>query len=418
MMTSDKKKAPQFYAERSASAAQRALETKSDVIPKLHRLSIIGTGMIGREHMRVIRLLGRCCIQGIYDKHEASMDQAEADLRAYVASSVGGQSTSQPMTSLKRYADLDSACDDKDVDAFMVCTPNFTHFEIFKRLIETGKPIFIEKPMATSLSDARDMLSLIENYESFVQLGMQYRYKSQYRDAFHEAKIARALGDIKTISISEYRPPFLDKVEQWNKFNCNSGGTLVEKCCHYFDLLNLMAGSEPARVFACGGQAVNFLDFEYQGQRSDIDDHAFVIIDYKNGVRASFTLNMFSQELYEELIVSGSYGRIKATESSSFKSDVSSVASLMVETEGHLAYNTADVTYPEIIERSGHHGATFFEHIAFAEQLDGIPVDSATALQGLRAMLVACAAQDSIHSGMPVDIDTYRHEHGLVAYSN
>lgn len=366
--------------------------------------------------MRVISLLGRCCIHGIYDKHEASMDQAESDLRAYVSFSIDVPPMSQPMKSPRRYADLAAVCDDKDVDAYMVCTPNFTHFEICKRLIKTGKPIFIEKPMATTLADAKDTMGLIENYGSFVQVGMQYRYKSQYRDAFHEVKAAQTLGAVKTISISEYRPPFLDKVEQWNKFNCNSGGTLVEKCCHYFDLLNLMADSEPARVFACGGQAVNFLDFEYLGKKSDIDDHAFVIVQYENGVRASFTLNMFSQELYEELIVSGNRGRIKTTESSSFQSGASSTASLMVETKGHPAYTPRDVTYPDVIERSGHQGATFFEHIAFADQLDGIPVDSATPLQGLRAMLVACAAQDSICSGMPVDMANYKRDHGLVAW--
>lgn len=419
-MISHKNTAMKFYAELSAPIAQRIV---GDILlakanPKPHRLLIIGTGMIGREHMRVISLLGRCCLHGIYDKHEASMDEAEADLRSYLSTHLQASPAAQPpssnaSSSLKRYADLASACADEDVDAFMVCTPNFTHFEIFQQLLKTGKPIFIEKPMATNLDDAREMMKLIGSYGSFVQLGMQYRYKSQYRDAFHEVKIQQALGDIKTISMSEYRPPFLDKVEQWNKFNCNSGGTLVEKCCHYFDLLNLMADSEPARVFASGGQAVNFLDFEYQGKKSDIDDHAFVIIDYKNGVRASFTLNMFSQELYEELIVSGEKGRIKATESSSFKSGNSSTATLMVEVDGHPAYDPVEVTYPEIIERSGHHGATFFEHIAFADQLDGIDVDSATPLQGLRAMLLASAAQESMRRGAPVEIDAYNVEHGL-----
>ncbi|MFL2495511.1 MAG: Gfo/Idh/MocA family oxidoreductase [Porticoccaceae bacterium] len=95
----------------------------------------------------------------------------------------------------------------------------------------------------------------------FVQLGLQYRYKSQYVEALHELKQRKSLGSLKTISVSEHRPPFLDKVDQWNKFNQNTGGTLVEKCCHYFDLMNLMADAAPIRVYASGGQAVNFADF-------------------------------------------------------------------------------------------------------------------------------------------------------------
>ena len=94
-------------------------------------------------------------------------------------------------------------------------------------------------------------------------------------------------------------------MKEWNKFAVYSGGTLVEKCCHYFDLMNRIAASLPARVFASGGRAVNFKDFSYEGQALDIDDHALVIVEYENGVRGQFTLNMFSEELYEGLAVSG-----------------------------------------------------------------------------------------------------------------
>ena len=62
--------------------------------------------------------------------------------------------------------------------------------------------------------------------------------------------------------MSEYRPPFLDKVEQWNKFNEFSGGTFVEKCCHYFDLINLLAEGQP-EMFSPAGDKRNFLNFMY-----------------------------------------------------------------------------------------------------------------------------------------------------------
>ena len=75
-----------------------------------------------------------------------------------------------------------------------------------------------------------------------------------------------AIGEIKTISILEHRIPFLDKVNQWNKFSKYSGGTLVEKCCHYFDLMNLFAQSRPVSVFASGSMAVNFIEFEGTGR--------------------------------------------------------------------------------------------------------------------------------------------------------
>ena len=58
----------------------------------------------------------------------------------------------------------------------------------------------------------------------------------------------RATGGIKMLTIREHRFPFLEKVGDWNRFNRNTGGTLVEKCCHFFDLMRLILQDEPVRV--------------------------------------------------------------------------------------------------------------------------------------------------------------------------
>ena len=189
-----------------------------------HALAIIGTGTIGQEHMYVATLLGRTRVHGIYDSQPQSMDSAEKNFKTY------------SNHSLIRYADLGAACSDPEVDALMICTPNHTHMAILDVAMASGKPILLEKPMATDLVDAAKIVALDDGYASFIQIGLQYRYKAQYIEAFHEVRARASIGVIKTISMSEYRPPFLDKVGQWNKFNQNSGGTLVEKCCHYFDL--------------------------------------------------------------------------------------------------------------------------------------------------------------------------------------
>ena len=257
--------------------------------PPKFKLVIIGTGTIGQEHMRVAAMLGRARVYGIFDTQIHSLDSAEENFKKFSTDT------------LVRYPDLHSACNDREVDALMICTPNYTHFEILRIAIKSGKAIFLEKPMATDLQDAAATEAMARDYSSFIQIGLQYRYKAQYVEAFHEALDRASLGEIKTISLSEYRPPFLDKVEQWNKFNITSGGTLVEKCCHYFDLINLLAQSQPVKVYASGGQAVNFIDLQRHGKKSDIDDHAFVVIDYANGTRANFTLNMFCHEFSPQI---------------------------------------------------------------------------------------------------------------------
>jgi predicted dehydrogenase len=343
-------------------------------------------------------------VQGIVDPFNGSIEWAQSDWALL---------SSQP---LQVYADLREACLDSAVDAIVICSPNHTHYNVLQMVCESGKPILLEKPMATTLADAMEILRLAREYPSVIQLGMQYRFKAQYAEALSEIQASASLGPVKTIAMSEYRPPFLDKVNQWNKFNRHSGGTLVEKCCHYFDLINVIAASRPKKIYASGGRGVNFLDFEWQGVPSDIDDHAMVIIDYDNGIRASFTLNMFCQELYEELVVVGEYGRLVASEQASFHPDTPSEARLQIEVPGHPAYRPQPVAYPPWIEETGHYGATFFEHIAFHRQLAGERVDAATPEQALWSLIVASAAQHSMAIGQAVDIASFCAEEGVGAF--
>lgn len=371
----------------------------------IYKIVVIGTGTIGQEHMRVAALLGRAQVHGIYDTQTHSMDVAEANFK---------QCSDVPLV---RYENLESACNDSATDALFICTPNHTHFDILQVAIKSGKPIFLEKPMATDLQDAAATVAIDDAYPSFIQIGLQYRYKAQYIEAFYEALSRQSLGEVKMIAVSEYRPPFLDKVGQWNKFNANSGGTLVEKCCHYFDLINLMAQARPTRVYASGGRAVNFTDFEYEGRASDIDDHAFVVIDYANGTRANFTLNMFCPDFSEEMVVTGTQGRLVATEVFNFHhQQQGSKATVAIESGEHGASKKTDVTYAALIEQSGHHGATYYEHSAFMDQLEGLSVDAATCRQGLWSMIVASAAQASMASGQAVDIKQFMMANNLADY--
>lgn len=52
---------------------------------------------------------------------------------------------------------------------------------------------------------------------------------------------------------------FRIEVDNWNRFTANTGGTLVEKCCHFFDLMRRITGCNPLRVFATGGQVIRRL---------------------------------------------------------------------------------------------------------------------------------------------------------------
>ena len=305
--------------------------------------------------------------------------------------------------SLHRYASIAELCSDPDIDAVMISTPNYTHIEVIREVVKYKKHILLEKPMATTVKDAWEIWNLAKNYPAVFQIGLQYRYKSIYREAIYEAQKRKTVGDIRTISISEQRIPFLDKVNQWNKFNAYSGGTLVEKCCHYFDLFNLFAASRPKAVYAVGSQAVNYSDFSYQGEASDILDNAFVIIEYENGVKGNFNLCMFAPMFFEELTLCGTNGRLHAQEKQDFSARRGLTSELSIAcNDGQPARNT-ETFYPAVIEEIGHHGATYFEHVRFIENIKGIENDSASVEEGFWAVVVGAAAQESIATGQRVE---------------
>ena len=241
-----------------------------------YRFNCIGTGTMGQEHIRVTHFEGRATINGVYDPEQLSIDNAKAAHAEYC---------DEPLTV---YSSVEEACNDPAADGIIICTPNHTHIDVVRVAAESGKHILIEKPVATTVADAYEITEIAASYGGIFQVGLQYRYKAIYREAIHEALERGTLGEIKTIGMVEHRMPFLDKIGQWNKFARYSGGTLVEKCCHYFDLINLFAQSRPKSVYASGSMAVNFKNFENPEGKSDILDNAMVVIDYENGVRASF----------------------------------------------------------------------------------------------------------------------------------
>lgn len=364
------------------------------------KVNVIGAGVNGQEHMRVTEYEGRAAVHGIYDPNAGSAQAAEAMMR-----NIGKE--------IEVYSDLQAACTDPAVDALIISTPNYTHIDIVETAVKAGKHILLEKPMATTVTDATRILELANASEKIFQIGLQYRYKSIFRESIYEALNRRSLGSIQTISIQEHRISFLDKVGQWNKFSRFSGGTLVEKCCHYFDLFNLFAASKPVRVMASGSQAVNYKDFLHDGKCADILDNAFVIVEYANGVRACFSICMFAPLFYEELVLCGAEGRLKAWERQDFIGKG--------ELECGLELNLGDLAparytaphYPAHIEEAGHHGATFFEHLNFVDNMLGKSTDTATVEDGFWSVVVGAAAEEAVKSGEPIKIDRFLKNWGV-----
>lgn len=357
------------------------------------KFNIIGTGIMGQEHIRLTHAEGRAEVHGVYDPNPGSIEAAKSNLAMVANGKV-------PVV----YDTLEAACNDPEADALIICTPNYSHIDVVRVAAKSGKHILLEKPMATTIKDAAEIASIAKNYKGVFQIGLQYRYKAMYVEAIYEGLERKTIGNIKMIHLMEHRLPFLDKVNQWNKFSKFSGGTLVEKCCHYFDLMNLFAQSKPKEVYATGSMAVNFKEFEYKNEKSDILDNALVNVTYENGVIGSFNLCMFAPVTYEEIVLCGDEGRIKAYECEDYLPGGRLKTKMEVMCGEGKPSRFSEPVYPTYIESGGHNGATYYEHINFIENIKGVKTNTATVEDGFWSIVVGAAAEESAKSGKTVKI--------------
>jgi len=262
------------------------------------RYGIIGTGMMGCEHIRNLAAMDDVEITAVADPNE--------EPRGWAVKACGDR------FSPRVHEDYNDLLDADDVDALVVASPNFTHIDVMRDIFRTDKHVMLEKPMSTTLADAIEIDRAAEKHQGIVWIGLEYRYIATIAALIQHLP---EVGDVKMCAIREHRFPFLKKVGDWNRFNRNTGGTLVEKCCHFFDLMNQVVPGRPVRALASGAQSVNHLDEVYNGEVPDILDNAYVIVEYDSGARALLDLCMFAEGSRHEqnIAVTGDIGKLETT---------------------------------------------------------------------------------------------------------
>jgi myo-inositol 2-dehydrogenase / D-chiro-inositol 1-dehydrogenase len=353
------------------------------------RYGIVGTGMMGLEHIRNIALLPGADIVAIADPTPSSREWA----RGALGERAGHVTEFDSAAQLAKGAQC---------DAIVVASPNFTHRTVLEPLLASGAAILCEKPLATTLEDARWIVEQAERRKNVFWTGMEYRFMppaARFIEQVHQGKV----GTLRMLSMREHRFPFLPKVGDWNRFARWTGGTMVEKCCHFFDLMRLIARSEPVRVYCSGSMDVNHVDERYEGRRPDIIDNSFTIVDFANGVRAMLDLCMFAEgvEHQEEISATGDVARLDVRIP---PGDL--VFSPRVDWRGPKAVERTHVPVEEAALSAGsHHGATYYQHVAFAAAVRGEAPVAVTAEDGLKAVAIGLAAEISAREQRAVEID-------------
>lgn len=355
------------------------------------RFGIIGTGMMGCEHIGNLAALPGAHVTALSDPNADSLAGAAAFCDLGVA----------------RFADHRDLLSSGLVDAVVIASPNHTHRSVLDDCWGTGIAVFVEKPLCTTVEDALAVREAAARHDAVVWMGLEYRYFPAVGDLLGEVRAGTA-GRIHMVAVREHRYPFLVKVDNWNRFRANTGGTLVEKCCHFFDLMNQVVGTRPVRVFASGGQDVNHLDEVYDGRRSDILDNAFVIVDYPRGVRALLELCMFAEgsRWEQELTVVGDAGKIEAHVPGFAEVARGAVPELVVGSRGpDWPVASRPIGLDDSVRHLGtHHGASYVELERFADTIRSGGEAEVTITDGVWSVAMGVAAHLSIDEHRPVDM--------------
>jgi predicted dehydrogenase len=340
------------------------------------RYGIVGSGMMAIEHIANIALTPGASVTAIADPVTSSLDRAAAAIGHEVA----------------RFADARGLAASGLCDAVVVASPNFTHAEVLKPLMAAALHILCEKPLATTIEDARAIAETVKGYAPVFWTGMEYRFMPPVTEYVRQIHAGRT-GKLQMLAIREHRFPFLVKVGDWNRFSVNTGGTMVEKCCHFFDLMRHIVGAEPVRVFCSGAMDVNHQDERYDGKKPDIIDNSFTTVDFANGVRAMLDLCMFADgaEQQEEITATGDQARL----------DCFIPAGEIVHSPRVGFMNPKKATRETVhtdaaaLAAGQHHGSTFYQHQAFTAAVRGEGPVLVTADDGLRAVAIGLAAEIS-----------------------
>ena len=354
------------------------------------RYGLIGSGMMGQEHIRNVALLDGAAVTAVADPDEGMRDGARTLAGCDAA-----------------YADYRDMLSAGDCDAFVIAAPNDTHHGILVDVLAAGKPVLCEKPLCTTTAHCDEVVALAARSAAPVWVAMEYRYMPPTEQLIGEVA-AGVVGAPMMIAIREHRYPFLTKVGDWNRFNRRTGGTFVEKCCHYWDLMRLILKSDPVRVFASGGIGVNHLDERYDGETPDIIDHGFVVVDFASGARGMLDLCMFGEgSTWQEIIsVTGPKARVEAVipRPERFAPDhMVPSAQIIVSDRASMRAETRDVWLdPTLLHAGDHYGSTFFQHRRFRDMVRHGGRPEVTLEDGLWAVRVGEAAEHSARSGEAV----------------
>lgn len=217
---------------------------------QLTGIALLGAGRMAKVHAAAIRQAGGQIV-AVYDPVSAAADAMAAETGAAVASSAA------------------AAISHPQVSAVVIATSSDTHVELIIAAVNAGKPVLCEKPIASSLADARHCIEIIGSEAAQrVFLGFNRRFDRGHASVRHAVQ-AGEIGRLEQLTITS-RDPFPPPLE----YIPRSGGLFRDMMIHDFDMARGIVGKEFVSITAHGS---SIIDPEI-GRLGDVDTASVTLL--------------------------------------------------------------------------------------------------------------------------------------------
>lgn len=256
------------------------------------RLGLIGLGYIGKVHLRHSLKLAHSCLVAVSDLSKKALNEAR---------SVGVKKT---------FTKYEQLLKDPEVDAVIIALPTHLHLECAKQAAEAKKHIFLEKPIARNVAEAKEIISTVKKNSVKLMVGYPLRFNREFCNLKEEIK-SGVLGDVQ-VAYASYIScgPFFHRAESfapspvpewWFKKELTGGGALIDLGSHMINLLRWYFG-EIIDIKSHLGHRFNM----------NLEDHAICLAKFESKTLAVINVGWFSQEYQLKVELMGSVRHAKA----------------------------------------------------------------------------------------------------------
>lgn len=232
------------------------------------RFGIIGVGYFGRHYVRLVQEIEGAELVGIFTHAVKESDVI--------------------LTGIKRYASADDLLADSSIDCVIIATPVSTHADLAIAALRHGKHVLLEKPMASTLADAKRIADAVRESGRIFMVGHQYCYNDYIRQLKKEIE-NQTIGRV-TYLFAEHLyvgPVRLDI------------GCFWETATHELAIIDYLFPG--ARATSIAGQ---MLDMSGQGR----DDATSALIIFNNDLCATIVTNWFAPQKVRRMLFTGTKG--------------------------------------------------------------------------------------------------------------